>query len=248
MKTLTKSCLISILLVLFLYQSWKTVIKYQAGKTSLQVREPLTWLWCLINGQTIRWQWRTMGAFCSPPSHSVKTRCSTMYNTVTEACSPGSSPEKFQLRMRGPGFWTKPDPEDSLWSSWVWGQWKVSITTTFPAIQWAVPGQEKPAPFLSSSLTASWWFSLRGARQTLGWPGWSTRDVSRQPGPLSLVEEFRDLTLIGRELHSVAPPALLCHKEPARIKQKPLGLCVPKTLVGGFGCDELVLYGIRELA
>ena len=24
--------------------------------------------------------------------------------------------------------------------------------------------------------------------------------------------------------------------------------CVPKPLVGGFGCDELVLYGIRELA
>ena len=26
------------------------------------------------------------------------------------------------------------------------------------------------------------------------------------------------------------------------------GLFVPKTLVGGFGCLELVLYGIRELA
>ena len=26
------------------------------------------------------------------------------------------------------------------------------------------------------------------------------------------------------------------------------GFCVPKLLVGGFGCDELVLYGIRELA
>ena len=42
----------------------------------------------------------------------------------------------------------------------------------------------------------------------------------------------------------------LCHKEPARSKQNtPLGVfCVPKPLVGGFGCDELVLYGIRELA
>ena len=38
----------------------------------------------------------------------------------------------------------------------------------------------------------------------------------------------------------------LCHKEPARSKQNTL--CVPKPLVGGFGCDELVLYGIRELA
>ena len=29
----------------------------------------------------------------------------------------------------------------------------------------------------------------------------------------------------------------------------PLGIfCVPKSLVGGFGCDELVLYGIRLLA
>ena len=33
--------------------------------------------------------------------------------------------------------------------------------------------------------------------------------------------------------------APLCHKEPARSKQN---------IVGGFGCDELVLYGIRELA
>ena len=43
-------------------------------------------------------------------------------------------------------------------------------------------------------------------------------------------------------------PALLCHKEPARSKQNtPLGVfCVPKPLVGGFGCDELVLYGKRN--
>ena len=42
----------------------------------------------------------------------------------------------------------------------------------------------------------------------------------------------------------------LCHKEPARSKQNtPLGVFgVPKLLVGGFGCDEVVLYGIRELA
>ena len=43
-----------------------------------------------------------------------------------------------------------------------------------------------------------------------------------QPGPLSLVEECRGLALIGRELHSVAAPALLCHKEPARRIQSPL--------------------------
>ena len=36
-----------------------------------------------------------------------------------------------------------------------------------------------------------------------------------QPGPLSLVEECRGLALIGGKLHSVAMPALLCHKEPA---------------------------------
>ena len=40
--------------------------------------------------------------------------------------------------------------------------------------------------------------------------------------PLSLVEEYRGLTLIGREDHSVATPALLCHKEPARRIQSPL--------------------------
>ena len=40
----------------------------------------------------------------------------------------------------------------------------------------------------------------------------------------------------------------LCHKEPARSKQNtPLGVFgVSKPLVGGFGCDELVLYGIRD--
>ena len=43
-----------------------------------------------------------------------------------------------------------------------------------------------------------------------------------QCSPLSLVEEYRGLALIGREVHSVAPPALLCHKEPARRILSPL--------------------------
>ena len=42
-----------------------------------------------------------------------------------------------------------------------------------------------------------------------------------QCSPLSLVEEYRGLALIGRELHSVATPALLCHKEPARASKAP---------------------------
>ena len=37
-----------------------------------------------------------------------------------------------------------------------------------------------------------------------------------QCSPLSLVVECRGLTLIGREVHSVATPALFCHKEPAQ--------------------------------
>ena len=44
-----------------------------------------------------------------------------------------------------------------------------------------------------------------------------------QHGPLSLVEECRGLALIGRELHSVATPALLCHKEPSLLLGGPLG-------------------------
>ena len=44
----------------------------------------------------------------------------------------------------------------------------------------------------------------------------------------------------------------ICHKEPARSKQNTsnaMGVfCGPKPLVGGFGRDELVLYGISELA
>ena len=39
-----------------------------------------------------------------------------------------------------------------------------------------------------------------------------------QPGPLSLVQECRGLALIGRELHSVATLALLCHKESIAIE------------------------------
>ena len=46
--------------------------------------------------------------------------------------------------------------------------------------------------------------------------------MTRQCSPLSLVEEYRGLALIGREDHSDAPPALLCHKEPARRIQSPL--------------------------
>ena len=41
------------------------------------------------------------------------------------------------------------------------------------------------------------------------------------PG-LSLVELLHYCSLIGRELQSVATPALLCHKEPARRIQSPL--------------------------
>ena len=37
-----------------------------------------------------------------------------------------------------------------------------------------------------------------------------------QCSPLSLVDEYRGLALIGREVHSDAPPALLCHKEPGQ--------------------------------
>ena len=64
---------------------------------------------------------------------------------------------------------------------------------------------------------------------------------------LSLVESF----IMLKYFHGVATPALLCHKDrwlpyTERILYRhPMGVfCVPKPLV----CDELVLYGIRELA
>ena len=45
-----------------------------------------------------------------------------------------------------------------------------------------------------------------------------------QCSSLSLVEECRGLAFIGREDHSVAQPALSCHKEPAcRIQSTLLG-------------------------
>ena len=66
---------------------------------------------------------------------------------------------------------------------------------------------------------------------------------------LNFISDHLDVdgTIIG-PFRAWKPP--LCHKEPARSKQNiPLGvLCVSKPLPGGFGCDELVLYGIRELA
>ena len=41
-----------------------------------------------------------------------------------------------------------------------------------------------------------------------------TQSAKLQPGPLSLVEECRGLTLIGRELHSVEIFSWCCYKEP----------------------------------
>ena len=43
----------------------------------------------------------------------------------------------------------------------------------------------------------------------------------RQDSHLSLVELQRGSALIGRELYSVATPAILCHKEPARASTAP---------------------------
>ena len=57
----------------------------------------------------------------------------------------------------------------------------------------------------------------------------------------------RGISRLGSHWSSVATPALLCHKEPARRIQSPIGgyFAVKKSLVGGFRCDELGLYGIR---
>ena len=40
----------------------------------------------------------------------------------------------------------------------------------------------------------------------------------------------------------------LCHKEPARSKQRPVGSLRSKVPSRGLWMPELVLYGIRELA
>ena len=40
-------------------------------------------------------------------------------------------------------------------------------------------------------------------------------EKQEQCSPLSMVEVQQSSTLIGRELQSVATPAILCHKEPA---------------------------------
>ena len=54
--------------------------------------------------------------------------------------------------------------------------------------------------------------------------GLTSDQYCAQFSPLSLVEECGGLALIGREDQSVATPALLCHKEPARrIQNRLLG-------------------------
>ena len=63
--------------------------------------------------------------------------------------------------------------------------------------------------------------------------------MPHQPGPLSLVQESPGLALIGRELRSVATPALSCHKEPAQGMQNApdmWGYFVPS---GGFHIHAL---------
>ena len=65
--------------------------------------------------------------------------------------------------------------------------------------------------------------------------------VGRVQIVLSLVETFIEL----KYFHDVATPALLFHKEGGASKIPPMGVLA---FQNGFGCDELVLYGIRELA
>ena len=77
-----------------------------------------------------------------------------------------------------------------------------------------------------------------------------------EPGKIypgfSLDELLHYCALIGRKVHSVATPALLCHKEPATSKKNsPIangGILRSKAPGRGFWMPELFLYGIRVLA
>ena len=96
--------------------------------------------------------------------------------------------------------------------------------------------------------------SIQRQEDEIGLPSWSSGPYGRiyhygesswkEPGqcsPLSLVEECRGLALIGRKVHSVAPPALICHKEPARRIQSLLLGALDRKIP-----SSLVLYGIRD--
>ena len=52
-----------------------------------------------------------------------------------------------------------------------------------------------------------------------GIPAQYIPQLARQCSPLSLVQLHRGSTLIGRELQSVAKPAISCHKEPAWVSK-----------------------------
>ena len=66
---------------------------------------------------------------------------------------------------------------------------------------------------------------------------------------LSLVESFREDRWLPCTERIYYRCTYAIKNQRGASKIPPLGVfCVPKPLVGGFGCDELVLYGIRELA
>ena len=62
-----------------------------------------------------------------------------------------------------------------------------------------------------------------------------------QPDPADVLKAVKDLPTSGESPYAI--------KNQRKSRNAPSrGHFVPKPLVGGFGCLELVLYGIRELA
>ena len=114
-------------------------------------------------------------------------------------------------------------------------------TTILPddlAASSAVPGKGKDMPAVS--LEGGYNADFNGVNYQVVIETNSYKKL-KQPGPLSLVEECRGSALIGRELHSVALPALLCHKEPARASKAP-----SRGTQRVSACSSLCLYGIRD--
>ena len=90
--------------------------------------------------------------------------------------------------------------------------------------------------YLSWCLSSGWQPSVSPTRRLTGRQNGALSLVGIVEIVLSLVESFIEL----KYFHDVAPPALLCHKEPAALDRK-----IPPYYLY-FACSSLVLYCIRD--
>ena len=83
-----KFCLISILVILFIYQSRRTILKYQAGKTNLQVNSSQEKLRKKISIIFINWKVTLTDNECGRNLYDAFQVTTLSSVTVTDLCRP----------------------------------------------------------------------------------------------------------------------------------------------------------------